>query len=172
MLRGRDGAQLQDVGAVVLQGKPGDVQGLIGVIGGQVTLHSDHLHFLGATTRTVSTAEITGIAIPEAYMLNLRHGLQGVSFIELADRVALLASRGGVVSAIGPLLRPINLDVCRIPCPITDEANSFWTRVIMKPDPKLFEHMGKRRTTRPIVMRWGSANVLTLHETVGSGCCS
>ena len=39
-------------GAVVLQGKPGDVQGLIGVIGGQVILHSDHLHFLGGTTRT------------------------------------------------------------------------------------------------------------------------
>ena len=38
----------------------------------------------------------------------------------------------------------------------------------MKPDPKLFEHKGKRRTTRPMVMRWGSANVLTLHETVGS----
>ena len=134
-------------GAVVLQGKPGAVQGLIGVIGGQVILHSDHLHFLGATTRTVSTAEITGIAIPAAYMLNLS-GLQEVSFVvdsrhamgvlsgqmralanvelvrngralisrlsectvvqwrhvashtgvvynELADRVALLASRGG-----------------------------------------------------------------------------
>ena len=207
-------------GAVVLQGKPGAVQGLIGVIGGQVILHSDHLHFLGATTRTVSTAEITGIAIPAAYMLNLS-GLQEVSFMvdsrhamgvlsgqmralanvelvqngralisrlsectvvqwrhvashtgvvynELADRVALLASRGGVVSAIGPLLRPINPDVCHIPCPITDEANSFWTSVMMKPDPKLFEHKGKRRTTRPMVMRWGSANVLTLHETVGS----
>ena len=38
----------------------------------------------------------------------------------------------------------------------------------MKPDPKLFEHMGKRRTMRPMVMRWGSANVLTLHETGGS----
>ena len=183
-------------------------------------LHSDHLHFLGVTTRTVSTAEITGIAIPAAYMLNLS-GLQEVSFMvdsrhamgvlsgqmralanvelvqngralisrlsectvvqwrhvashtgvvynELADRVALLASRGGVVSAIGPLLRPINPDVCHMPCPITDEANIFWTSVMMKPDPKLFEHKGKRRTTRPMVMRWGSANVLTLHETVGS----
>ena len=60
---------------------------------------------------------------------------------ELADRVALLASRGGVVSAIGPLLQPINPDVCRIPCPITDEDNSFWTSAMMKPDPKLFERV-------------------------------
>ena len=67
-------------GAVVLLGKPGDVQGLIGIIGGQVILHSDHLHFLGATTRTVSTAEITGIAIPTAHMLNLS-GVQEVSFM-------------------------------------------------------------------------------------------
>ena len=67
-------------GAVILQGKPGAEQGLIGVIGGQVILHSDHLHFLGATTRTVSTAEITGIAIPSAYLLNLR-ALQEVSFM-------------------------------------------------------------------------------------------
>ena len=37
-------------GAVVLQGKPGAEQGLIGVVGGQVMLHRDHLHFSGATT--------------------------------------------------------------------------------------------------------------------------
>ena len=220
MLRGRDGAQLQDGVAVVLQGKPGDVQGLIGVIGGQVILHSDHLNFLGATTRTVSTAEITGIAIPTAHMLNLS-GVQEVSFMvdsrhamgvlsgqmralanvelvqngralisrlsectlvqwrdvashtgvvynELADRVALFASRGGLVSAIGPLLQSGNPDLCRIPCPITDGDNGFWTSVMMKPDPKLVEHADKRRTMRPMVMRWGSANVLTLHETAGS----
>ena len=67
-------------GAVVLQGKPGAEQGLIGVIGGQVILHRDHLHFLGATARTVSTAEITGIAFPAAYLLNLC-GLQEISFM-------------------------------------------------------------------------------------------
>ena len=39
---------------------------------------------------------------------------------------------------------------------------------MMKPDPKLFEHKGKKRTSRPRVMRWGSANVLTLHEGAGS----
>ena len=87
---------------------------------------------------------------------------------ELAERVALLASRGGLVSAIGPLLQPINPDLCRIPCPITDGDSGFWTSVMMKPDPKLFENMGKKRTMRPMVMRWGSANVLTLHETAGS----
>ena len=112
----------------------------------------------------MSTAEITGIAIPAAHMLNLS-GVQEVSFMvdsrhamgvlsgqmrapanvelvqngralisrlsectvvhwrhvashtgvvynELADRVALLASRGGLVSAIGPLLQPINPDLC------------------------------------------------------------
>ena len=37
---------------------------------------------------------------------------------------------------------------------------------MMKPDPKLFVHDGKMRTSRPMVMRWGSANVLTLHEGV------
>ena len=67
-------------GAVLLQGKPGAEQGLIGVVGGQVILHSDHLHFLGANTRTVSTAEITGIAIPAAYLLDLS-GLQSISFM-------------------------------------------------------------------------------------------
>ena len=40
-------------------------------MGGQVILNRDHLHFLGATTRTVSTAEITGIAIPAAYLLDV-----------------------------------------------------------------------------------------------------
>ena len=132
-------------GAVVLQGKPGAEQGLIGVVGGQVILHRDHLHFLGATTRTVSTAEITGIAIPAAYLLDVccvqeisfmvdsRHAMgvlsgqmralanvelvqngrvlisrlsectavqwrhvashAGIVYNELADRVALLASR-------------------------------------------------------------------------------
>ena len=207
-------------GAVVLQGKPGAEQGIIGVVGGQVILHRDHLHFLGATTRTVSTAEITGIAILAAYLLNLC-GLQEVSFMvdschamgvlsgqmralandelvqngralisrlsestvvqwrhvashtgilynEFADRVALLASRGGVVSAIGPLLRPISPDVSNMPRSTTDEAIEFWTNVMMKPDPKLFQQKGKKRTARPRVMRWGSANVLTLHETVGS----
>ena len=39
--------------------------------GGQVILHRDHLHFFGATTRTVSTAEITGIAFPAAYLLDV-----------------------------------------------------------------------------------------------------
>ena len=39
---------------------------------------------------------------------------------------------------------------------------------MIKPDPKLLEHAGKRRTMKPMVMRWGSANVLTLHETAGS----
>ena len=207
-------------GAVVLQGKPGDVQRLIGVVGGQVILHSDHLHFIGATTRTVSTAEITGIAIPAAYLVDMccvqkivfmvdsRHAMGVLSgkmraianaelvqngkalisrlsectvvqcqhvvshagnvYNELADRVAALASRGAVVSTIGPLPRRETRDASQVPCPITDEANSFWTSVMMKPDPKLFEHKGKRRTTRPMVMRWGSANVLTLHETVGS----
>ena len=37
---------------------------------------------------------------------------------------------------------------------------------MMKPDPKLFVY-GKMRTSRPMVMRRGSANVLTLHEGVG-----
>ena len=86
--------------------------------------------------------------------------IQGLFTMNLLTGVALLASRGGVVSAIGPLMRPINPDVGHMPCPITDEANSFWTSVMMKPDPKLFEHKGKKRTTRPMVMRWGSANVL------------
>ena len=87
---------------------------------------------------------------------------------EFADRVALLASRGGVVSAIGPLPRPITSGVSQVPRSTTDEAIEFWTNVMMKPDPKLFEQKGKKRTARPMVMRWGSANVLTLHETVGS----
>ena len=207
-------------GAVVLQGRPGAEQGLIGVIGGQVILHRDHLHFLGATTRTVSTAEITGIAIQAAYLLNLsemqeisfmvdsRHAMgvltgqmralanvelvqngralisrlsegtevqwrhvashTGIVYNEFADRVALLASRGGVGSAIGPLLRPITPDVSHMPCPITDEANRFWTSVMLKPDPKLIEQRHKERMMRPKVMRWGSANVLTLHEIAGS----
>ena len=51
---------------------------------------------------------------------------------------------------------------------MADEAKRFWMSVKMKPDPKLFEHKGKKRTARPMVMRWGSANVLTLHEGVGS----
>ena len=34
-------------------------------------LNRDHLHFFGATTRTVSTAEITGIAIPAAYLVDM-----------------------------------------------------------------------------------------------------
>ena len=37
----------------------------------------------------------------------------------------------------------------------------------MKPDPKLFQQKGKKRASRPMAMRWGSANVLTLHEGVG-----
>ena len=66
MLRGRDGATAAGWGAVVLQGKSRAEQGLIGVVGGQVILHRDHLHFFGTTTRTVSTAEITGIPTPAA----------------------------------------------------------------------------------------------------------
>ena len=58
-------------GAVVLQGKPGAEQRLIGVVGSQVILHRDHLHFFGATTRTVSTAEITGIAVLAAYLVDV-----------------------------------------------------------------------------------------------------
>ena len=58
-------------GAVVLQGKPGAEQRLIGVVGGQVILNRDHLHFLGATTRMVSTAEITGIAILAAHLVDM-----------------------------------------------------------------------------------------------------
>ena len=49
----------------------------------------------------------------------------GVVYNELADRVALLASRGGVVSAIGLLLQPINPDVCRIPCPDHGRGQRF-----------------------------------------------
>ena len=62
----------------------------------------------------------------------------GIVYNELADRITLIASRGGVVSAIGPLLRPVTPDVSHMPCPISDEANRFWTSVLMKPDPKLF----------------------------------
>ena len=92
----------------------------------------------------------------------------GIVENELADRVALLASRGGVVSAIGPLPRRVTPVASQVSCPMTDEANRFWTSVMMMPDPKLFEQKGKKRTARPMMMRWGSANVLTLHETVGS----
>ena len=49
----------------------------------------------------------------------------GVVYNELADRVALFASRGGLVSAIGPLLQSGNPDLCHIPCPITDGDNGF-----------------------------------------------
>ena len=91
-----------------------------------------------------------------------------IVYNELADRVAAFASRGGVVSAIGPLPRRETPDVSNMPRSTTDEAIEFWTNVMMKPDPKLFEHKGKKRTARPMVMRWGSANVLTLHEGVGS----
>ena len=86
---------------------------------------------------------------------------------ELADRVAALASRG-IVSAIGPLPRPDTRDASQVPCQVTDEAERFWTSVMMKPDPQLFEQKGKKRTSRPMAMRWGSANVLTLHEGVRS----
>ena len=91
----------------------------------------------------------------------------GNVYNELADRVAAFASRGGVVSAIGPLPRLETRDASQVPCPVTDEAERFWTSVMMKPDPKLFEQKGKKRTSRPMAMRWGSANVLTLHEGVG-----
>ena len=37
---------------------------------------------------------------------------------------------------------------------------------MMKPDPKLFVKNGKMETSRRMVMRWGSPNVLTLHEGV------
>ena len=83
----------------------------------------------------------------------------GNVYNELADRVAALASRGGVVSTIGPLPRRETRDASQVPCLVTDEAERFWTSVMMKPDPKLFEHGGKKRTSRPMVMRWGSANV-------------
>ena len=72
---------------------------------------------------------------------------------ELADRVAALASRGGVVSAIGPLPRRETRDASQSPCPMTDGAERFWTSVMMKPDPKLFEPQGRKRTARPMVMR-------------------
>ena len=58
----------------------GAEQRLIGVVGGQVILNRDHLHFLGATTRTVSTAEIPGIAIPGAYLVDMCC-VQGIVFI-------------------------------------------------------------------------------------------
>ena len=87
---------------------------------------------------------------------------------ELADRVAELASRGAVVSAIGPLPRRETRDASQVPCPVTDEAEIFWTNVMMRRDPKLFVYNGKMRTSRPMVMRWGSANVLTLHGGVGA----
>ena len=185
-------------GAVVLQGKPGAEHGLIGILGGQVILHSDHLHFLGATTRTVSTAEITGIAFLAAYLLNLR-ALQEVSFMvdsrhamgvlsgqmralanvklvqngralisrlsentvlqwrhvaahtgivynEFADRVAQIASRGAVVSGVGPLPRRVTPDLSHMPRTITDEADEFWINVLTKPDPKFVEQKGKKRT--------------------------
>ena len=164
-------------GAVVLHGKPGAEQRLIGVVGGQVILNRDHLHFLGATTRTVSTAEITGIAIPAAYLVDVccgqeivfmvdsRHAMGVLSgkmraianaelvqkgralisrlsectvvqwrhvashagnvYNELADRVAALASRGAVVSAIGPLPRRETRDASQVPCPVKDEAEIF-----------------------------------------------
>ena len=203
-------------GAVVLQGKPGAEQRLIGVMSGQVILNRDHLHFLGATTRTVSTAEITGTAISEAYlcfvqeivfMVDSRHAMgvlsrkmraianaelvqNGRALIsrlsectvvqwrpvashavnvnnELAGGVAALASRGAVVSAIGPLPRRESRGASQAPCPVAGGAERFWTNVMMKPDPKLFVFHGKMRTSRPMVMRWGSANVLTVHEGVG-----
>ena len=206
-------------GAVVWQGKPGAEHGLIGVLGGQVILHSDHLHFLGATSRTVSIAEITGIAIPAAYLLNLR-ALEKVSFmvdsrhamgvlsghrralanVELVQNgralisllsedtvvqwrhvaahtgivynefagVALIASRGAVVSGIGPLPRQVTPDLSHMPRTITEEAAEFWIKVMTKPDPKFFEQKGKKRKVTPMMIRWGFANVLALHETVGS----
>ena len=77
----------------------------------------------------------------------------GNVYDELADSVAALASRGGVVSAIGPLPRRETRDASQLPCPMTDGAERFWTSVMMKPDPKLFEHKGRKRTARPMVMR-------------------
>ena len=35
-----------------------------------------------------------------------------------------------------------------------------------KPDPKLFEQKGKKRTSRPMAMRWCSANCLFVLETI------
>ena len=52
--------------------------------------------------------------------------------------------------------------------PIKDEAIEFWTNVMVNPDPKVFEQKNNKRAMRPMAMRWGSANVLTLHETLGS----
>ena len=179
--------------AVVLQGKPGDVQGLIGVIGGQVILHSDHLHFLGATTRTVSTAEISGIAIPTAHMLNLS-GVQEVSFmvdsrhamgvlsgqmralanVELVQNGRALISRLSQCTVVQwrhvashtEVVYNSSLRSCFGDWTINavrksgygshsmSRDNGFWTSVMMKPDPKLVEHVDKRRTMRPMVMRW------------------
>ena len=84
-------------GAVVLQGKPGAEQGLIGVVGGQVVLHRDHLHLLGATTRTVSTAEITGIAVPAAYLRDVCC-VQEISFI--VDRRHAMGFLSGQMRAL------------------------------------------------------------------------
>ena len=81
--------------------------------------------------------------------------------------MAALASRGGVVTAIGLLPRLETRDASQVPCPVTDEAERFWTSAMMKPDRKLFEQKGKKMASRPMAMRWGSANVLTLHEGVG-----
>ena len=70
-----------------------------------------------------------------------RHVAAHTRFIhnELADRVALIASRGAVVSGVGPLPRPLTSDMTHMPRTITEEAVEFWTDVMMKPDPKFFE---------------------------------
>ena len=89
-----------------MQGKPGAEQGLIGVVGGQVILHKDYLHFLGATTRTVSTAETTGIAIPAAYLVDMCC-VQEISFV-VDSRHAM-----GVLSGQMRALANAELAACR-----------------------------------------------------------
>ena len=80
-------------GAVVLQGKPGAEQRLIGVVGGQVILNRDHLHFLGAATRTVSTAEITGIAIPAAYLVDMCCVQENVFMVDSRHAMGVLSGK-------------------------------------------------------------------------------
>ena len=192
MLRGRDCAQLQDGEPSSCKESQELKKGSLASSVVRVILYREHLHFLGATTRTVSTAEITQqrtcwmhVVCRRFVMVESHHAMGVLSaqmkalanvelvqngralisrlsectavqwrhvashagnvYNELAERVAALASRGGVVSAIGPLPRRETRDASQWPCPMIDGAERFWTSVMMKPDPKLFEHKGRKR---------------------------